>query len=79
MWDGQERRKLTGSDLTGLIEKFHRENPGAERESFSEERSTWMLIGASVTAAAALSWPWNLISFAVGVIGALVPDGSVKP
>jgi len=42
MWDGQERRKLTGSDLTGLIEKFHRENPGAERESFSEERSTWI-------------------------------------
>lgn len=44
-----------------------------------DERSTWLLIGAAVTAAAALSWPWNAISFAVGVIGALVPDGVVKP
>jgi hypothetical protein len=43
-----------------------------------EERSTWLLIGASVTAAAALGWPWNLISFVVGVIGALTPDGSVN-
>ena len=44
-----------------------------------DERSTWLLIGAAVTAAAALKWPWNVISFAVGVIGALVPDGAVKP
>jgi hypothetical protein len=42
-----------------------------------DERSTWLLIGASVTAAAALDWPWNLISFVVGVIGALVPDSAV--
>jgi hypothetical protein len=43
------------------------------------ERSTWMLIAASVGAAAALKWPWSAISFAVGVIGALTPDGSVTP
>jgi hypothetical protein len=41
-----------------------------------DERSTWLLIGAGVTAAAALKWPWSLISFVVAVIGALVPDGS---
>jgi hypothetical protein len=41
-----------------------------------DERSTWMFIGAGVTAAAALSWPWNVISFATAVIGALVPAGT---
>ena len=40
-----------------------------------DERSTWLLIGAGVTAAAALEWPWSLISFVVAVIGAFVPDG----
>ena len=44
-----------------------------------EERSTWLLIGAAIAAAAALPWPWSAISCAVGVIGALTPDGSVKP
>jgi len=44
-----------------------------------DERSTWLLIGAGCTAAAALAWPWNLISFVVAVIGALVPDGAAKP
>ena len=38
------------------------------------ERSTWLLIGGSVAAAAALAWPWNLVSIIVGVIAALVPD-----
>jgi H+/Cl- antiporter ClcA len=38
-----------------------------------EERATWALIGAGVTAAAALRWPWDAISFAVAAIGALVP------
>jgi hypothetical protein len=42
-----------------------------------DERSTWLLIGAGVTAAAALPIPWSIISFVVAVIGALVPDGSV--
>jgi hypothetical protein len=42
------------------------------------ERSTWILFGAAVTAAAALPWPWSIIMAAVGVIGALVPDGSLK-
>jgi hypothetical protein len=44
-----------------------------------DERSTWLLIGAAVTAAAGLEWPWNAIMFAVGVVGALVPDSAVKP
>ena len=44
-----------------------------------DERSTWLLIGAGVTAAAALEWPWSLVSVIVAVIGALVPDGGVKP
>lgn len=41
------------------------------------ERSTWLLIGAAVTAGAALAWPWSLVSVIVGVIGAMVPDGTV--
>lgn len=41
------------------------------------ERSTWMLIGAGVTAASALPAPWSYVSVAVGVIAALVPDGSI--
>lgn len=44
-----------------------------------DERSTWILFGAAVTAAAALPWPWSLIMAIVGVIGALVPDAPVKP
>ena len=43
------------------------------------ERSTWMLIAAGVTGAAALVWPWSAIFCAVSVIAALIPDGSVKP
>lgn len=39
-----------------------------------DERSTWLLIGGSVAAAAGLAWPWNLVSVIVGVIAALVPD-----
>jgi 4-amino-4-deoxy-L-arabinose transferase-like glycosyltransferase len=38
------------------------------------ERSTWIAIGASVGVAAALKWPWSLVSVIVGVIAALVPD-----
>jgi hypothetical protein len=43
-----------------------------------DERSTWLLIGTGVTAAAALEWPWSLVSFVVAVIAALVPDGAAK-
>jgi hypothetical protein len=43
------------------------------------ERSTWVMIGAGVAAAAALPWPWSLVSVIVGVIAALVPDGKVTP
>jgi len=39
-----------------------------------DERSTWIMIGAGVTAAAALKWPWSLASFVVAVVAALVPD-----
>lgn len=42
------------------------------------ERSTWLLIGAGVTAASTLPEPWSYVSMAVGVIAALVPDGSIK-
>lgn len=44
----------------------------------ANERSTWVVIGGSVTVAAALPWPWSLVSLLVGTIGALVPDGPVK-
>lgn len=44
-----------------------------------DERSTWLLFGAAIAAAAALPWPWSAISCAVGVIGALVPDGPPPP
>jgi hypothetical protein len=43
-----------------------------------DERSTWLMIGAGVTAAAALDWPWSLVSVIVAAIGALVPDSAVK-
>ena len=39
------------------------------------ERSTWLLFGTAIASAAALPWPWSAIFAAVGVIGALVPDG----
>lgn len=41
------------------------------------ERSTWIAIGASVGVAAALSWPWSLVSLVCGVAAALTPDGPV--
>jgi hypothetical protein len=40
-----------------------------------DERSTWIMVGAAVTVAAALPWPWSLVSVIVGAIAALVPDG----
>lgn len=43
-----------------------------------DERSTWLLFGAAITAAAALSWPWSLASCIVGCIAAMIPDGPVK-
>lgn len=42
------------------------------------ERSTWLLIGTGIAAASALPAPWSYMSMAVGVIAALVPDGSVS-
>lgn len=42
------------------------------------ERSTWLLVGAAIPAAASLPWPWSLVSMLVATIAALVPDGSVK-
>lgn len=44
-----------------------------------DERSTWIMIGASIAVASALPWPWSLVSVIVGAIAALVPDGTVKP
>jgi hypothetical protein len=42
------------------------------------ERSTWLLIGAGVTAASTLPEPWSYVSMAVGVIAALIPDGQMR-
>lgn len=42
------------------------------------ERSTYLLIGAAITAAAALPWPWSLVSAIVGTIAAFTPDGPLK-
>lgn len=42
------------------------------------ERSTWMLFGASVATASALTVPWSVASVIVGVIAAMIPDGPVK-
>lgn len=41
------------------------------------ERSTWVGVGVACGAAAALSTPWNAISFGVGVIASMIPDGKV--
>jgi len=41
------------------------------------ERSTWLLIGTSVAAASSLVAPWSYVSMAVGVVAALIPDGSI--
>ena len=41
-----------------------------------EERTTWAAIGVGVTAAAALSWPWNAMLIATAVIGVLMPSPS---
>lgn len=43
------------------------------------ERSTWLLFGAGVAAAAELREPWSYVAMAVSVIAALIPDGAVKP
>jgi hypothetical protein len=42
------------------------------------ERSTWLLIGASITTAAYLSDPWSYVSMAVGVVAAFIPDGDIR-
>ena len=44
-----------------------------------DERSTWMLFGASVATASALPFPWSVASVVVGVVAAMTPDGPVKP
>lgn len=42
------------------------------------ERSTYMLIAAGIAGASALPAPWSYISFAVSLVAAFVPDGSVS-
>lgn len=41
------------------------------------ERSTLGGITLAISAAAALPYPWNIISFVVGTITAFIPDGNV--
>ena len=43
-----------------------------------DERSTWIMFGAGVTAASALPSPWSYISMGVAVVAALVPDGRMS-
>lgn len=42
------------------------------------QRSFWVGVGLAVSAAAVLPKPWNILSFVAGVIGSLVPDGTMK-
>jgi hypothetical protein len=42
-----------------------------------DERSTYMLILASIGSVAGLSSPFNWIGFAVLIVAAFIPDGSV--
>jgi hypothetical protein len=42
-----------------------------------EERSTYMLVFASLGSAAALAHPFNWISFGLLLAAALTPDGTV--
>lgn len=41
------------------------------------ERSFWVGIGTACAAAAVLPAPWSYVSFAVGTIASLVPDGKI--
>jgi len=41
------------------------------------EHSTWVGLGVAVAAASALPTPWNIISFGVGFMASMVPDGKV--
>lgn len=41
------------------------------------ERSFWIGVGLATGSAALLPDPWNYVSFIVGTMAALVPDGKV--
>jgi hypothetical protein len=43
-----------------------------------DERSTWIAIGGSIPVAAVLPAPWSFVSIAVGIVAAMIPDGSVS-
>ena len=43
------------------------------------ERSTWLLITAGISAAAALVWPWSAAFLAASIVMAMVPDTGAKP
>lgn len=43
------------------------------------ERSTWVAIGAGITAASVLPAPWSYVFLAISIIGVLVPDSPVEP
>lgn len=42
------------------------------------EQRTWVGIGLAIAAASVLPHPWNIYSVIAGVIGSLVPDGTIK-
>lgn len=44
-----------------------------------KERSTWVSFGLAVTVASALPRPWDIVSCVIGIIGGIVPDGSINP
>ena len=41
------------------------------------ERSTWVAMGAGIAGASTLASPFSWLALAVGVIGALLPDGKL--
>ena len=42
-----------------------------------KEHTTSVGLTLAITAAAALPYPWNILSFVVGFIGSMFPDGTV--
>lgn len=40
------------------------------------ERSTWLLITAGISAAAALVWPWSAAFLLASIVMAMVPDNT---
>lgn len=44
-----------------------------------KERSTLLTVGQAMVWSVGLPYPFSMLCFAVGIVAALVPDGSIKP